>query len=119
METATTSTPLAAAMPHRALLDRTWTYALEYDFIVGHLGRVPEGCAIVKPGADTDEEVAGLRLPALLSREVGMRHEWLPATAPELCQLPRDQLLPTSAVTIKASARIWLTASEAKCAVSA
>ncbi|MBI5239950.1 MAG: hypothetical protein HY926_05730 [Elusimicrobia bacterium] len=76
---------LAVSAPCWGFLTKTWTHALEYEFIAAHLGRVPEDCLMVAPAV----EGTGLFITPDLSSQVGLRHRWLAAA--RLLGLPADR----------------------------
>jgi hypothetical protein len=67
-------------LPHRGFLSKTWTYALEYEFLHTHLRDVPNECAMVGPQPDGQHR--GLYIVSQLSALAGRRHLWM--TVPEL-----------------------------------
>ncbi len=74
----------ATAFPHRGFLTKMWTYALEYRFIVEHLGDIPDDCLMIVPV--TGEQHDGLGISWEISAEVGRRHRWI--RIPELHEAP-------------------------------
>ena len=81
------TTALLSCVSHRGFLTKIWTYALEYNFIVVHLGDIPDDCIMVRPGLD--DQHRGLCIISQLSNEVGRNHRWV--TACELADLPMEQ----------------------------
>lgn len=73
----------AAAFPHRGFLTRMWAHALEYNFIVAHLGEVPDDCLVILPyTGSTGDHHDGLGIFQEISAEVGRHHRWLRHPAP-------------------------------------
>jgi hypothetical protein len=72
----------AAGAPYRSFLTRMWTHALEYEFVVAQLRKLPDDCLVVGP--DSDAEGRGLRFSAALSGEAGRRHTWARSDSPEI-----------------------------------
>lgn len=77
----------AAFLSCRGFLTKTWTYALEYEFIVRHLSSMSDDCLMVAPEADTQHR--GLYIVGQLSTEAGRRHRWVPVR--ELADVPRQR----------------------------